>query len=242
MKTKIIAILIAVLTVSFYSCEINEHIVPSGDITTQVKYFSDYDAIDVSNAFTVYVNFSETEEIIEIEADDNLQPYIEVRKVSGTLFIGLKNHVNIRGNATLRVYITTKNVTDYTSSGASSFIIQDKLSANTVNIHLSGASYFSGDLEVNHAIASLSGASNVEVEGNADSFDVSASGASNISNYDFILEDLDIQLSGASNAYLTVNNEISVRASGASNLYYKGTGVVVSQNLSGASHVIKVDQ
>ncbi len=239
MKTKIIAILIAVLTVSFYSCEINEHIVPSGDITTQVKYFSDYDAIDVSNAFTVYVNFSETEESIEIEADDNLHPYIEVRKVSGTLFIGLRNHVSIRGNTTLRVYITTRNVTDYASSGASNFIIEDKLSANTVNIHLSGASYFSGDLDVNHAIASLSGASNIEVEGNADSFDVSASGASNIGDYDFIVDDLDVDLSGASNVWLTVNHELSVRASGASNVYYRGTGVVVSQNLSGASHIVR---
>jgi len=239
MKTKIIAILIAVLTVSFYSCEINEHIVPSGDITTQVKYFSDYDAIDVSNAFTVYVNFSETEESIEIEADDNLHPYIEVRKVSGTLFIGLRNHVSIRGNTTLRVYITTRNVTDYASSGASNFIIEDKLSANTVNIHLSGASYFIGDLDVNHAIASLSGASNIEVEGNADSFDVSASGASNIGDYDFIVDDLDVDLSGASNVWLTVNHELSVRASGASNVYYRGTGVVVSQNLSGASHIVR---
>ena len=132
-----------------------------------------------------------------------------------------------------------RSVTDYTASGASNFLIEDLLTANTVSVHLSGASYFSGDLEVNHVSASLSGASNVEITGSADSFDVSASGASNINDYDFITDDLDVDLSGASNVWLTVNHELSVRASGASNVYYRGTGVVVSQNLSGASHIVK---
>jgi hypothetical protein len=241
MKTKILLILIAGTLVFFTSCEFDERIIPSGDVTTEVKHFSDYDAIDVSNAFNVYVNFSDDEEIIEIEAEENLHPYIVVRKVSGTLIIGLQDHINIRGNATLNVYITTKKVVDYTASGASSFIVEDKLSAGSVSIYLSGASNFLGDLEVTHANAKLSGASNVEIEGNAESFDVSASGASNIRDYDFIIENLDIELSGASNAFLTVNNELSIDISGASNLYYRGTGVITDLNVSGASQVIKTD-
>ena len=239
MKTKILFMLVAGLGLVMSSCEIPNRIIPSGNTTTQEEHFSGYDAIDVSSAFTVYVNFSDTEESIEIVADDNLQPYIEVKKTGSTLYIGLRNNINIRGNATMKAYITTRKVTDYTASGASNFLIEDLLTANTVSVHLSGASYFSGDLEVNHVSASLSGASNVEITGSADSFDVSASGASNINDYDFITDDLDVDLSGASNVWLTVNHELSVRASGASNVYYRGTGVVVSQNLSGASHIVK---
>ena len=239
MKTIILFLLVAGLGMVMSSCEIPNRVIPSGHVTTQEEHFSGYDAIDVSNAFTVYVNFSDTEESIEIEADDNLQPYIEVRKISGTLIIGLRNNINVRGNATMRAYITTRQVIDYTASGASGFFIEDPLTANTVSIHLSGASFFEGKLEVNHLSASLSGASNVELEGSADSFNISASGTSNIGDYDFVVDDLDVDLSGASNVWLTVNNELSVRASGASNVYYRGTGVVVSQNLSGASHIIK---
>lgn len=239
MKTKILFMIVAGLGMVMSSCEIPNRVIPSGNLTTQVKYISDYDAIEASNAFTVYVNFSENEESIEIEADDNLQPYIEVRKVSGTLIIGLRNNINVRGNATMRAYITTRQVTGYTASGASNFFIDNDLTANAVNIHLSGASYFGGYLNVNHVSISMSGASNVEIEGSTDSFDVSASGASNLGSYDFMADDLDVDLSGASNVWLTVNHELSVRASGASNVYYTGTGVVVSQNLSGASHIIK---
>ncbi len=241
MKTKTILALAFTLSVLFYSCEINERVIPSRDITTEVKYITDYDAIDVSHAFTVYVNFSNSEESIEIEANENLHPYISIRKISGTLIIELEDNVSIRGNATMNVFITTNKVTDYTASGASSFILEDKLSANNVSIHLSGASYFTGDLEVTHANATLSGASHVDLEGNAGSFDVNASGASSIRDYDFIIGYLDIDLSGASDAHLTVNNELSVDVSGASNLYYRGTGVVTHLNVSGASQVINVD-
>jgi len=241
MKTKIFLLVSTGLGILLNSCEINERIIPSGNVTTEVKYFSGYEALDISHAFTVYVNFSDTEEIIEIEAEENLHPYITVRKIGDVLYIGLQDHVDIWGNATLNVYITTKNVVDYTASGASGFIVEDKISANTISIDLSGASSFRGDLEATNVNANLSGASDIEIEGNANTFDVMASGASSIKDYGFILDNLYIDLSGASDAYLTVNNEISVRASGASTLYYKGTGVIVDLDLSGASEIIKVD-
>ena len=234
--------LFAAVSLFLSSCELHESIVPSSNITTREKSASDYDAIDISHAFTVYVNFSDTEESIEIEANENLHPYISVRKVSRTLIIELENNINIRGNATLNVYITTKNVTDYTASGASSFIVEDKLSDHDVKIDLSGASFFSGDLETDYTDASLSGASHLELEGNTGSFTLDASGASSIRDYNFIVDNLDIDLSGASDAHLTVNNEISADVSGASSLYYRGTGVVSHQNVSGASEIIKVGE
>jgi hypothetical protein len=68
----------------------NEQVKPSGAITTRNEAFEDYDMIEASHAFQVYVNFSDTEESIEIEANDNLHQYIEVKKINNVLHIGLK--------------------------------------------------------------------------------------------------------------------------------------------------------
>jgi len=237
MKTKIIYLLLAGFSVLMNSCEFNERVVPSGRVTTEEKDFSGYDKLDISHAFTVYVNFSETEESIEIEAEENLHEYIRVRKEGNVLYIGLENFVNIWGNATLNAYITTRHIEEFTGSGASEFIINDPLVAGNVEIDLSGASYFSGDLETDNINIDLSGASEVELEGTTGTLDVTASGASEVKDYELTIEDLFIDLSGASEAFLTVNNEISVSASGASTLNYKGDAVIVDQHLSGASEV-----
>jgi hypothetical protein len=51
----------------------------------------------------------------------------------------------------------------------------------------------------------------------------------------------NLQLSGASNASLTVNGTINLSASGASIFTYKGTAVVNQLDLSGASQIVKAD-
>lgn len=241
MKTKIIWLLFAGLVVVMNSCEFNERVIPSGKVTTKEKDFSGYDKLDVSHAFTVYVNFSETEESIEIEAEENLHEYIEVRKSGDVLYIGLEDHVNIWGNATLRAYITTRHIDMYTASGASEIIIDDLLTSDDLDIELSGASYFSASVETENTNIDLSGASEAELEGHTEILDIKASGASSIRNYEFSAEDLFIDLSGASDAYLTVNEEISVEASGASTLNYRGRAVIVDQHITGASEVKRTD-
>jgi len=237
MKTKTIYLLLAGVIILMNSCEFYERVVPSGNVITEEKDFSGFDKLDVSNAFTVYVNFSETEESIEIEAEENLHEYIRVRKTGDVLYIGLEDLVNIWGNATLNAYITTSHIDEFTGSGASKFIINDPITAGNVDIDLSGASFFKAQLETNSVNVNISGASKVELEGTTGRLDVMASGASEIKDYDLSVEDLFIDLSGASEAFLTVNNEISVSASGASKLNYKGEPVIVDQHLSGASEV-----
>ena len=76
MKTKSILLVLFAIAVTFTSCKKNEiNVVPSANVTTVEKSFNNFNAIDVSDIFTVYVTFSETEESVVIEANDNLQPY-----------------------------------------------------------------------------------------------------------------------------------------------------------------------
>ena len=242
MKLNAITLTLISLGLFLISCDVyDEHVRPSDEITVRNEDFQDYDMIEASHAFMVYVNFSDSEESIEIEANDNLHQYIEVKKENNTLHIGLRNNVSVRGSATLRAYVTTKHVSAYSGSGASRFIIESPLSSDDVNVYLSGASTFNGDVHSNQLYVDLSGASVMNISGATDIFEIEASGASVFKDYGFEANDLDANISGASNVSLTVDNEITVEASGASSLKYKGTAVVKSQNVSGASTVRKVN-
>jgi hypothetical protein len=241
MKTQIILTTLILASILLNACDTITNIRPSDQITTQQYSFSDYDQIETESAFSVYVTFSDTEEKIEIEANDNLHQYIEVKKESGTLKIGFRDNVGYRGSATLNAYITTRNVAGYTASGASRFIVDGDISGENASVFLSGASRFSGEMHVENLFADLSGASVMQLTGSADTSDLMASGASSIEDYEFSTDYLTIHLTGASNAFLTVTEEMDVTASGASIVRYKGTGVVNSQNISGGSQIINMN-
>ena len=240
-KKTILLVLIG-LSLIIISCEKDEKkITPSGNVTKQEFSFSDYSIIDVENALIVNLTFSEDEEKVEIQANENLHQYIIIGKNSNTLLIGIQDNVEIGGNPTLIANITTKEITEFYGTGAVVIILQNKLVTDDVIIELTGACYFEGEMEVNNINAILSGATKTEITGSANSFYAIATGVSNISDYDFIIKYLNLNISGASLTYLTVTDEMDVIASGASMFYYKGDGVIKSQILSGVSQIIKVD-
>lgn len=241
-KTKTILLVLIGLSLIFNSCKKDEKkVTPSANVTKQEFSFSDYNILEVENAFEVNLTFSENEEKIEIQANENLHQYINVEKNSNTLFISIEDNVEIEGNATLIANITTKEVTEFYGTGAVAIILQNKLITDDVIIELSGACYFGGEMEINNINAILSGATKTEINGSANSFYVIATGASIISDYDFIIKYLNLNLSGASFTYLTITDEMDIIASGASILYYKGDAIIKSQILTGASQIIKVN-
>lgn len=243
MKTNsVITLIFLSISIFLISCDaFDEHVRPNGDVTTRNESFENYNTIDASHAFQVYVNFSDNEEIIEIVANDNLHEYIEVRKVNNILEIGLRDNVSIRGSATLKAYVTTKQISSFLGSGATRFIVQSPVESENVGVHLSGASNFSGDIHTSDLLADISGASVMSISGFSDQFDIEASGASVCEDYGFETNYLNADISGASNLYLTVNDEIDIEASGASALKYRGDAVISYQDISGASTIKKVN-
>jgi hypothetical protein len=241
MKTKIIMTALIGLPFFLNSCDNLSTIVPKDNITRHEFSYADYDRIETESAFTIYLSFSDTDEKIIIETNDNLHQYIQVEQVSGALKIAVQDNINISGSSTLNAYITTKHVTVYSASEASRFIVSDPISSNDANIFLAGASSFTGELKVENLTADLSDASKLIINGNTDSFDLNATGASLIEDYEFITKYLDLNLSDASNASLTVIENMDVVVSGASTLRYKGEGTISSQNIKGGSSITKVD-
>lgn len=242
MKTKTILLALFAASVLFTSCKKDEDVTPSTNVTTVTKTINGYSGIDVSDRFMVYVTFSDTEETIQIEANANLQQYIICEKQNDLLMISIDNNVDISGgNTVLKVYITTKQLDSFYGNGASSIQLQNELNGSDLLIELTGASTFTGTVQVNQLNSELTGASGLNLDGYSGYFDIEATGASNMTNYDFVSNYFTADLEGACNVYLTVQQELDVQASGGSNVYYKGDGVIVNQNLTGGSQIIKVE-
>jgi hypothetical protein len=109
-----------------------------------------------------------------------------------------------------------------------------------VDAKLSGASdAIFNNLEVTGCKINASGASKFSGSGYAEETNFTGSGASSFYTFDLESENLDVDLSGASNGEVTVNHKIRGALSGASILKYK-KAEDVNVSLSGGSQLIKM--
>lgn len=188
----------------------------------------------------------------------SLNNYCNV-KLKATIKATALENIEGSGAAIIYTYGQFNTSTDITLSGASK--IDGFLCEGNANITLSGASIvkkctikgdrldakLSGasdatfrDVEVTHCKINAAGASKVIGSGYAEEASFTGSGASLFHTFDLESEKLEIDLSGASSAEVTVNYSIRGRLTGASILKYKkATDVMVTTN--GGAKITKVD-
>lgn len=242
MKTKVFFLAILSLGFIFTSCEKDDfNVVPSAKVITTDFSASNISQLDVSDVFNVYVSFSETEESVQVQASENLHHLIEMSQAGDKLIVGLHRNSRISGTPVLNVYIKTATLTKVTAEGAASVEFENLLETSLLDVEISGAAKVSGSIEVDNLVASLLGASTLDISGYSNSFDIDAEGASEMTGFDFATNTLKTDLTGGSNISLVVNQKLNVKASGASIVRYKGNGSIENQNLKDASEIVKMD-
>ena len=186
----------------------------SGNVLTEKRSVADFKAIEVGGVFDVEV-VAQKEFGVEIEADDNLLPYIKTEVRGGTLEIS--NEKRLSTKSRIRVRISAPDIERLQVSGAS------KLSLSNVK---------NDSLTVD-----ASGASKVSVAGETRNLDVELSGASKLDAENLKAENVDVDGSGASSAGVNVSGDLKADLSGASKVTYTGNPRNLQKSTSGASSV-----
>jgi hypothetical protein len=242
MKTKIFLLVILGLGFIITSCEKDDiNVVPAAKVTTTNFSASDISQLDVSDVFKVYVSFSETEESVQVEANENIHHLIEMRQSGNKLIIGLNKNTNISGALVLNIYIKTATLTMVKAERASSIEFQNLLETSQLDVEITDAAKVSGSIEVDDLVANLIGLAKLDISGNSDSFGIDAAGASEMTGFNFATKNLKANLNGSCNISLTIDQKLDVTASGTSNVFYKGNGVIESQDLKDSSKIVKKD-
>ena len=231
-----------------------------GNIVTEEKDFTDFSRVDIGGTFEVEIvqsdSFSTT-----ISTDKSFVDYIAVSKEGETLKIYLNPHHNFTdftmGVKTLKAKITmpalhgirlsgaTKaTITGFRSSqdfslnvsGASSLDLDD-IEVGNAEIVISGASKITGSIKAENVDFEVSGASKVELAGSGENTILNASGASQVNLADFILNDANVKLSGASEASINAKGRLDAAVSDASTLYFLGNPTTGDTSVTGASTI-----
>jgi hypothetical protein len=260
MKTvKSLSVILAVMFLLFSAsgCLGFNYIAATGTIE-EVEYdFSDFNEIEISNAFEFEITQSDNYSIA-ISAYESIIPYLNIYKTGNALKIKLRsgyftNHeplvrITMPQLVSLEVSGASRGTAEGFSSGNNMNIevsgassLETDFSAADTRIEVSGASKLNGTLIIENLVMMISGASRCELQGDTDYCSAEVSGASHLDALKLEMEDVDITVSGASTAVVYAENELSINVSGASKVEYAGNPDIKHMDISGASKVEKIN-
>jgi hypothetical protein len=207
------------------------------DANAEKRNVSGFHAIEVSGGIDLFL--SQGEEAVAVSASkDEYKAKIITEVKDGVLKIRYEWKSNLRmdwGNRKLKAYVSFKNLDRLEGSGGSDISIDGSIKIAKLSMEISGGSDFDGKVETDELSIHASGGSDVDISGKATRLTIEASGGSDFKGYELASDICNVEASGGSDVYVTVNKELSANASGGSDVYYKGTGLIRDLKTSSSS-------
>ncbi|OON68625.1 PspC domain-containing protein [Hymenobacter sp. CRA2] len=209
--------------------------------------FTNFDDIDVAGAYNVVIRRGEQHSVdaygseralrnLEAESPGN-ELNISPRS-RGFFNLGSRNDANNR----VLIVIETPELKDLELSGAVQAHVMGFDNDNELRVEQTGASNLSFQGSCQRLMLGLSGACHTTLEGRADRLEIDGSGVCNVQAARFPVQRAKVELSGASEARLNVEQELNTDLSGASHVDYSGNPQNVRNHKSGASQIRRVDE
>jgi len=213
----------------------------SGNVVTESREVSNYDAIELSYPAEVLIKQG-TAESLQIEADDNLLPHLKTQVRNGKLeiFYRREDGKHVTPTKTVKITIVVKDLADVDFNSAGELVIE-KLKTDNLDVSLSGAGNLNlEDIQVKGLGISLSGAGSMTASGSAEDLDMNISGFGDFKGADLHTQVALVNISGAGSATVWVNDDLTAGISGAGSIDYYGSASVTKQvsGVGGVNHAV----
>lgn len=201
-----------------------------------------FSSIRVSSGIHLYLSKSNEEAIAVSGPEEKYREGIKTEITNGELHIFYSGEkLRLGKDLRMNVYVGYMTLAQLTASGASDITVAGVLELPLLNMQLSGASDFKGEVKIDELNVKLSGASDIRLTGNAKEVNIESSGASDVKAYGLSAENANVKVSGASDVNITVTKTISASASGASDVFYKGPAELKMKEANGSSSIARVN-
>ncbi|WP_431211228.1 head GIN domain-containing protein [Puia sp. P3] len=214
------------------------------DKNAQKREVRGFHGIEISGGIDLYLNQAGEEAVAVSASEAEWRDRIRTEVLDGVLHIYMDTKGfgwGGGGNRHLKAYVACRSIDKLNASGGSDVYIQDALKGERLNLDLAGGSDLSGKLVFGELSVHQSGGSDTHVSGSATRLFIHASGGSDYHGYELVSDNCQVEASGGSDAYLTVNRELVATASGGSDVHYRGSGVVKESHASGSGSITRKD-
>lgn len=236
MNTKHIKVfsLLVITLLLVTGCTFGDVIRGSGNLVTESRDVSDFNAVHLSGMGEVIITQSGEESLV-IETDDNTLPYVTTEVRGRTLYLGFDDEEFRMFDPTSLVFtINVKELEGLDISGSGDIKVGE-LETDDLDVNLSG----SGSVYVDYSTAettvvNISGSGNVEIAGEAARQTVDINGSGNYRAEDLRSETVNIEINGSGGATLWATESMDINLGGSGSVSYYGNPTVsTSQSGSG---------
>ena len=213
-----------------------------GHIKKETRGIGDFSSISSRGSIEVKITQGHSDNI-EVEADENLLPYIETKVENGKLTIGSKQHVNLKSRSKMVVYVSMTSINALDQHGSGNITGSGKFGNNgKTDVNVSGSGNIKLDFDSFGSVSlSVSGSGNIKLKGNtANNITATVSGSGNIDCINVKCDDADAKISGSGNIKVDVQKSIIASVSGSGNVFYKGDATNVVSKIAGSGKIIKI--
>jgi hypothetical protein len=191
-------------------------------------------AVEVNGSGELQLQNGNRNELVVL-AQDEIHQHLTIRQRGDRLIIEPEEGYHFKTDRALRYLLITNGIETIDIAGAVE-VTANEYSTQSLLIDVSGATDLDMSIYANDIRIEASGSFDGYLAGETNTLSLDFSGASDLNAFDLDARDVDIDISGAGNAYVTAHDSLNVSAAGASNVTYRGNPRV-SQSSAGASSV-----
>jgi hypothetical protein len=230
-------------TLTLFSCRYigGKRVRGNGDLTTQERSISGFDGIESLGSFDVTIIPSSTSSV-KVEADENLQQYIETDVEHNQLQIRTRKGYNLRPRYDIRITVYAPVIRSIETKGSGSVTGKGVLNTDNSDVELKVAGSGNIDVEMNASKidGEIAGSGNLNIKGTAKVFEGDVMGSGNIRAGSLKTENSSVQIAGSGNVEVFASNRLDVKVMGSGEVRHRGTAQV-NTKIMGSGSVVKID-
>lgn len=212
----------------------------NGNVVTETRTTSDYDAIKISGSFDVDLVAGQEGKII-LKGEENLLSAIKVEVEDNVLKVYIERNSNIRPSIGKKIQVTIPfdKISEVNLSGSGNIQSKNVIKNDKFLAKLSGSGNFNLAVDSNNLELNLSGSGNVRLKGNANNFTTKLSGSGDIDTTELQSKIVDVNVSGSGNSKINCKESLTARVSGSGNIKYTGNPEKRDVKVSGSGNISK---
>lgn len=200
-----------------------------GPAITQDRNGGSFNEIYTHGSFNIEIT-DDASNSVKVEAQQNLQEYIEVENKGGELHIRTKKGVNMKGDKEIVIHISAPALKGVHLSGSGNVYSTNQLKgSDNFEIKSSGSGNVKLDIETSSLKSSIAGSGNITLKGITIDLDGKIAGSGNIRAKELQSANTTIKISGSGSAEVVATQKLNTKIAGSGDVKYWGDASVDSK-------------
>mgnify|MGYP001942580515 FL=1 len=209
----------------------------NGNMKTEVRNTSDYDAVSSAGNFDVKL-VPGKEGKITLNGEENLMKYVITEVKNGKLSIKVKKNTNIRITKKFVITVPYKAIEKVALAGSGDITNSGTIKSEDFKVALAGSGDIRLTLSTSNVKTSIAGSGNVNLSGKSDHLACSIAGSGDINAYGLSTKSTSVSVAGSGNVKTTVSESIKARVAGSGTIYYKGNPDKIDSKSNGSGKIV----